>query len=75
MGELKEQFYDIKDYIKTARIYYKVVGSDKIHTITPTTYGFLKGKVFDSLIGLVDVYSIKNNISYIHFYKSLGVYD
>lgn len=72
MSELKEQFYDIKDYIKTARIYYKVVGSDKLHTITPSTYSFKKRKVFDSLIGLVDVYSIKNNISYIHFYKSLG---
>ena len=39
MGELKE-------YIKTARIYYKVVGSDKVHTITPLNYSFLKKKSF-----------------------------
>ncbi len=39
MGELKE-------YIKTARIYYKVAGSDKVHTITPLNYSFLKKKNF-----------------------------
>lgn len=65
MGELKE-------YIKTARIYYKVVGSDKVHTITPLNYSFLKKKVFDELPGLNTVYSVKKNISYIHFYKTLG---
>lgn len=63
---------ELKDYMKNARIYYKVVGSDKIHTITPLTYLFLEKKVFDSLPGLNNVYSIKNNISYIHFYKTLG---
>ena len=62
---------ELKDYMKNARIYYKVVGSDKIHTITPLTYLFLEKKVFDSLPGLNNVYSIKNNISYIHFYKTL----
>ena len=62
----------LKEYIKTARIYYKVVGSDKVHTITPLNYSFLKKKVFDELPGLNTVYSVKKNISYIHFYKTLG---
>lgn len=62
MGELKE-------YIKTARIYYKVVGSDKVHTITPLTYSFLRGKIFE--LERIS-YKVKDNISYIHFYKTLG---
>ncbi len=62
----------LKEYIKTARIYYKVVGSDKVHTITPLNYSFLKKKVFDELPGLNTVYSVKKNISYVHFYKTLG---
>ena len=68
MSELKDELIEIKDYLKKARIYYKVVGSDKIHTITPVTYGFLKGKVFDLER---HSYKVKDNISYIHFYKSL----
>ena len=62
MGELKE-------YIKTARIYYKVVGSDKVHTITPLTYSFLRGKIFE--LERIS-YKVKDNISYIHFYQTLG---
>ena len=72
MSKLKDELIEIKDYLKKSKIYYKVVGSDKIHTITPTTYGFLKKKVFDELPGLNTVYSVKKNISYIHFYKTLG---
>ena len=63
---------ELKDYIKTARIYYKVVGSDKMHTITPLTYSFLKGKIFD--LERIS-YKVKDNISYIHFYKILNLAD
>ena len=59
----------IKDYMKTAKIYYKVVGSDKMHVVTPLTYSFLKGKIFD--LERIS-YKVKDNISYIHFYKTLG---
>lgn len=72
MGELKDELIEIKDYLKKSKIYYKVVGSDKIHTITPTTYGFLKGKVFDLEKLSRHSYYVKDNISYIHFYKTLG---
>ena len=72
MGELKDELIEIKDYLKKSKIYYKVVGSDKIHTITPTTYGFLKGKVFDLEKLSRHSYYVKDNISFIHFYKSLG---
>ena len=72
MGELKDELIEIKDYLKKSKIYYKVVGSDKIHTITPTTYGFLKGKVFDLEKLSKHSYYVKDNISYIHFHKSLG---
>lgn len=58
--------------LKTARIYYKVAGSDKVHTITPVTYGFLKGKVFDLEYPERHSFVVKDNISYIHFYKTLG---
>ena len=37
---------ELKEYIKTARIYYKVAGSDKMHVITPLTYNFLKGEIY-----------------------------
>lgn len=69
MGELKEKLTDIKEYIKTARIYYKVDGSDKMHVVTPLTYSFLRGKIFDLER---TSYKVKDNISYIHFYKTLG---
>ena len=72
MGKLKDELIEIKDYLKKSKIYYKVVGSDKIHTITPTTYGFLKGKVFDLEKLSRHSYYVKDNISFIHFYKSLG---
>ena len=47
MSELKKDLIEIKDYLDNARIYYKDFGSDKIHIITPMTYGFKKKKVFD----------------------------
>lgn len=72
MSKLKDELIEIKDYLKKSKIYYKVVGSDKIHTITPTTYGFLKGKVFDLEKLSKHSYYVKDNISYIHFHKSLG---
>ena len=72
MSKLKDELIEIKDYLKKSKIYYKVVGSDKIHTITPTTYGFLKGKVFDLEKLSRHSYYVKDNISFIHFYKSLG---
>lgn len=72
MGELKEKLTDIKEYIKTARIYYKVDGSDKMHVVTPLTYSFLKGKIFD--LERIS-YNVKDNISYIHFYKILNLAD
>ena len=72
MSKLKDELIEIKDYLKKSKIYYKVVGSDKLHTITPTTYGFLKGKVFDLEKLSRHLYYVKDNISYIHFYKSLG---
>ena len=73
MGELKETLTAIKEYIKIARIYYKVSGSDKIHIITPLTYGFLKGKVFDLEKLAYNKYKVNDNISYIHFYKSADI--
>ena len=72
MSKLKDELIEIKNYLKKSKIYYKVVGSDKVHTITPLNYSFLKKKVFDELPGLNTVYSVKKNISYIHFYKTLG---
>ena len=51
--------------LKTARIYYKVAGSDKVHTITPVTYGFLKGRVFDLEYPERHSFVVKDNISYI----------
>ena len=72
MSKLKDELIEIKDYLKKSKIYYKVVGSEKIHTITPTTYGFLKGKVFDLEKLSRHSYYVKDNISFIHFYKSLG---
>lgn len=63
---------ELKEYIKTARIYYKIAGSDKIHTITPLTYDLLKGEVFHLRPGSKSIYIIEDNISYIHFYNSLG---
>lgn len=66
MGELKENK-------KVAGIYYKVAGSDKLHTITPLTYGFLKGKVFDSEMLAYNKYRVNDDISYIHFYKLLDI--
>lgn len=71
---------ELKEYIKTARIYYKVAGSDKMHVITPLTYNFLKGEIYSfENSGLeyrtnIHTYIIKDNISYIHFYKILRNY-
>ena len=73
MWELKETLTAIKEYIKIARIYYKVSGSDKIHIITPLTYGFLKGKVFDLEKLAYNKYKVNDDISYIHFYKSADI--
>ena len=61
-----------KEYLEGDRIYYKIVGDDRIHTITPLTYGLLKHKIFtkESLKWGSTIERIKDNIEYIHFYKS-----
>lgn len=62
----------IRKYLEGARIYYKRTGDDRIHTITPLTYGLLKHKIFtkESLKWGSTIERIKDNIEYIHFYKS-----
>ena len=69
MGKIRAELAELKDIIKTARIYYKIHGDDRIHTITPLNCIFLDNKVF--AVEKDNQYVIKDNISYIHFYKSL----
>lgn len=59
----------IRKYLEGARIYYKTIDDDKIHTITPLNYRFLRHKIFTTK-RWSEIDRIKDNIEYIHFYKS-----
>lgn len=59
----------IRKYLEGARIYYKTIDDDKIHTITPLNYRFLRHKIFTTK-RWSEIDKIKDNIEYIHFYKS-----
>lgn len=63
----------IRKYLEGARIYYKTTDDDRIHTITPLTYGLLRHKIFTKRHSD----RIKDNIKSIHFYKSgnFGTYS
>lgn len=61
-----------KSYFEPDEIYYKVVGSSTVHVISSLTYSSLKGEVFDLESLGKYLYKVKDNISYIHFYKCFG---
>lgn len=61
-----------KSYFEPDEIYYKVVGSSTVHVISSLTYSSLKVEVFDLESLGKYLYKVKDNISYIHFYKCFG---
>ena len=61
-----------KSCFEPDEIYYKVVGSSTVHVISSLTYSSLKGEVFDLESLGKYLYKVKDNISYIHFYKCFG---